>query len=102
MSYRNCGVGFGGDNAIGSAGRIMSLRIAIIGLVVLFCASFVCAEDGSSSISWKDDWLTISGKAVGPAGHSGALPGGVLPGGVDESEVGSDGDWTQGAVAEGE
>jgi len=47
----------------------MSLRSAIVVSAVLVCTSFVSAEAPLALlISWKDDWLTIEGKAVGPAG----------------------------------
>jgi len=47
----------------------MSLRLRmIVYALMVFGSSALAAEDAPLLISWKDDWLTISGKAVGPAG----------------------------------
>ena len=47
----------------------MSPRIIATAIAVLACVTSAHAsEDAPLTISWKDDWLTIRGRAVGPAG----------------------------------
>ena len=45
----------------------MRTLVALLTLLV-FASLSTAAADAPLTISWKDDWLTISGKAVGPAG----------------------------------